>query len=87
MKLNILKGFAAVAMLCMVGAVLAEPVVHICDVWAAGAYYLSKHSNWSSEADLAWDLTGIYLSTVYGAAIGMAFGGPAGMVAGVAISV
>jgi hypothetical protein len=26
MKLNLLKGFAAVAMLCMVGAVLAEPV-------------------------------------------------------------
>jgi hypothetical protein len=26
MKINLLKGFAAVAMLCMVGAVLAEPI-------------------------------------------------------------
>ena len=35
MKLNLLKGFAAVAMLCMIGAVLAESTV--LEAFAAGA--------------------------------------------------
>jgi hypothetical protein len=40
MKLNLLKGFAAMAILCMVGAVLAEPVA-LGDI---SAYYLYEHS-------------------------------------------
>jgi hypothetical protein len=86
MKLNLLKCFAAVAMLCMVGAVFATPVA-LGDIWIASAYYLSKNSpNWSPEAGLSWSLTGLYLGTVYRTAIGMAFGGPAGAAAGLAIS-
>ena len=41
MKLNLLKSFAAVAMLCMVGAVFATPVA-LGDV---GAYYYLKDSH------------------------------------------
>jgi len=41
MSKNLLKGFAAIAMLCMVGAVFATPVA-LGDI---GAYYYLKDSN------------------------------------------
>jgi hypothetical protein len=51
-KLNLLKGFAAVAMLCMVGAVFATPVA-LGDLGYGLVYFTEKYMNKQVSGDAA----------------------------------
>ncbi|AEH06448.1 hypothetical protein [Methanothermococcus okinawensis] len=54
MKLNLLKGFAAVAMLCMVGAVFAEPIsTGDISLGLMAASYLDENPSYAELATIA----------------------------------
>jgi hypothetical protein len=83
MKLNLLKGFAAIAMVCMVGAVFATPVA-LGDI---GAAYYGANAAVNGDDTRSFIINTAVYSVSAGVAVtcALAFTGPAGVVAGVGI--
>ena len=79
------RGLAIVMCLAMVG--MAVMPLAVGEGWAIGQYYLAKTGKLTPEASLAISLAAIWHSTVWGVAVGMAFGTFPGAIAGAAIAV
>ena len=91
MKLNLLKGFAAVAMLCMIGAVFATPVA-LGDIGAAYVLYEAskvqdKKSYIVTAGATELSVVAALLPEVIATAAGASMFGPAGMAIGATILV
>ncbi|MBO8180567.1 MAG: hypothetical protein H0Z19_08865 [Archaeoglobus sp.] len=84
---EMMKWLAVGMCLVMVGmAVMPCMGVGIGEAWAVGGYLLEKNSeNWNAEAGLGWSISGLIVSSLYGAAVGAAVGAAPGAVVGFGI--